>query len=168
MKKFIISSLFAAGIHDAASDDGIFKKKTNDYNPVINNLKNSQLNLLAGHSSHSSHGSHGSHGSHRSSSGHSSGYTPTPAPKGNSTTPKTIPPKKPKPNVIYPGTSEWTALTKQVQAALFILGYYNGSLDGIIGTKTRMAISKYQKDYGLKITGNLNNELVKSLDIPGF
>lgn len=168
MKKFIISSLFAAGIHDTSLDHGIFNEKTSDHNPVINNLKNSKLNLLAGHSSHSSHGSHGSHGSHRSSNGHSSGYTPSPAPKGDSTTPKTIPPKKPKPNVIYPGTSEWIELTKQVQAALFVIGYYNGSLDGIIGTKTRMAISKYQKDNGLKITGNLNNELVKSLDIPGF
>ena len=81
MKKFILTSLFAAGFSlnaTAQNNDAIINLDSNDRIDFNNNTMGIESiiekNLpftLAGHSSHRSHGSHGSHGSHRSSS-HSS------------------------------------------------------------------------------------------------
>ena len=84
MKKFLISSLLAAGffnIADASSDKNIEIKKTENVD-LINNSKglksiaerNVPFTLMA-HSSHGSHGSHVSHASHSSSSHHSSSHS---------------------------------------------------------------------------------------------
>jgi len=161
MKTFLISSLLAAGFYDSSMDDLILKEKITTDNPLLNNLKRDGLMFAA----HSSHASHGSHGSHRSSS--TPKYTPSPKyePKGDSTTPKTLVPKK---NYITPGSNEWIELTKQVQYILFYLGYYNGPIDGLNGSKTRLAISKYQRDNNLRITGDLTNQLIKKLGVPGY
>ena len=81
MKKFLISSLLAAGffnIADASSDKNIQIEKTENVD-LINNSKglksiaerNVPFTLMA-HSSHGSHGSHVSHSSHSSSSHYSS------------------------------------------------------------------------------------------------
>jgi peptidoglycan hydrolase-like protein with peptidoglycan-binding domain len=43
----------------------------------------------------------------------------------------------------------------QIQKALKNAGYYTGSIDGKIGTKTREAIKKFQKDNGLKVDGKV-------------
>ncbi len=40
-----------------------------------------------------------------------------------------------------------------VQTALQKAGYYDGAIDGKLGHKTRSAISKFQKDRGLKADG---------------
>lgn len=53
----------------------------------------------------------------------------------------------------------------QVQTALNALGYKTGKPDGVLGKQTKAAIKKYQKVNGLKVTGTVNNELVKSLHI---
>jgi ABC-type Zn2+ transport system substrate-binding protein/surface adhesin len=50
-----------------------------------------------------------------------------------------------------------------VQQALAEMGYYNGPIDGVIGAGTRNAIARYQSDYGLAVTGNINNSLMQSL-----
>jgi len=84
MKKFLISSLLAAGffnIADASSDKNIEIKKTENVD-LINNSKglksiaerNVPFTLMA-HSSHGSHGSHVSHSSHSSSSHYSSSHS---------------------------------------------------------------------------------------------
>ena len=84
MKKFLISSLLAAGffnIADASSDKNIEIKKTENVD-LINNSKglksiaerNVPFTLMA-HSSHGSHGSHVSHASHSSSSHYSSSHS---------------------------------------------------------------------------------------------
>ena len=84
MKKFLISSLLAAGffnIADASSDKNIEIEK-NENVDLINNSKglksiaerNVPFTLMA-HSSHGSHGSHVSHASHSSSSHYSSSHS---------------------------------------------------------------------------------------------
>lgn len=42
---------------------------------------------------------------------------------------------------------------KQRQANLQFLGYYNGQIDGIVGTLTKQAYRNFQKEYGLVIDG---------------
>lgn len=84
MKKFLISSLLAAGffnIADASSDKNIKVEKVENVD-LINNSKglksiaerNIPFTLMA-HSSHGSHGSHVSHASHSSSSHYSSSHS---------------------------------------------------------------------------------------------
>ena len=84
MKKFLISSLLAAGffnIADASSYKNIEIEKTENVD-LINNSKglksiaerNVPFTLMA-HSSHGSHGSHVSHSSHSSSSHYSSSHS---------------------------------------------------------------------------------------------
>jgi hypothetical protein len=52
-----------------------------------------------------------------------------------------------------------------VQDALAQAGYYNGPIDGIIGSGTRSAILNYQYDAGLPATGMIDDSLVRSLGI---
>ena len=84
MKKFLVSSLLAAGffnIVDASTDKNIKLEKLEDFD-LINNSKglkniaerNVPFTLMA-HSSHRSHGSHVSHSSHSSSSHYSSSHS---------------------------------------------------------------------------------------------
>ena len=48
---------------------------------------------------------------------------------------------------------------------LFAYGFYSGELDGVPGTDTRTAIAKYQSSKGLKVTGQIDDALIKSLGI---
>lgn len=43
--------------------------------------------------------------------------------------------------------------TMQIQKALAQAGYYQGTIDGIIGPKTRRAIRSFQEANGLKVDG---------------
>ena len=52
-----------------------------------------------------------------------------------------------------------------VQQALTRAGYYNGSVDGQIGPKSRRSIAAYQQDHGLAVTGNINSALMASLGL---
>lgn len=45
------------------------------------------------------------------------------------------------------------AATKQIQVALKNAGFYNGSIDGKIGSETKKAITEFQKANGLKADG---------------
>lgn len=138
---------------------------------------------LAGHKSHSSHGSHGSH---RSSSGGRSSpkYTPsypkyTPptvknykkekSAKSDSTAPSSIlplsPATSPKVTKIKGNSKAFKVLVMQVQIQLFSLGMYSGEIDGISGPKTSTAISKYELNKGLPVTGRLSDELLDYLNI---
>lgn len=49
------------------------------------------------------------------------------------------------------------------QFALKLLGYDPGKIDGIIGPKTKNAISLYQRDHYLSVTGNINNQTIQSI-----
>ena len=50
---------------------------------------------------------------------------------------------------------------KQVQCLLLYLGYSPGSPDGVVGPKTSGATSAFQADYGLPVTGQLDNTTCK-------
>lgn len=52
---------------------------------------------------------------------------------------------------------------KQMQQALIGLGYLNGTADGINGPKTREAVRKYQKAYGLAADGVAGADTMTSL-----
>ncbi len=54
----------------------------------------------------------------------------------------------------------------RVQVALYARGYYNGSIDGVIGPETKSAIANYQSNKFLSVTGSLTDELIKHLDTP--
>jgi hypothetical protein len=51
----------------------------------------------------------------------------------------------------------------QTQDALRALGVYDGEVDGIMGTATRSAIVKYQRDNGLTLTGQADPQLLNHL-----
>ena len=53
----------------------------------------------------------------------------------------------------------------QVQTALFALGFYNGTIDGIPGAETSAAISRYQLKNNLPVTGRLSDSLLDNLNI---
>ena len=46
-----------------------------------------------------------------------------------------------------------SATPNQVQTALKKAGYYKGVVDGKVGAKTKEAISRFQRDHGLKADG---------------
>jgi len=56
-------------------------------------------------------------------------------------------------------------MIKEVQKALNDLGYDCGKVDGILGKKTKAALKKFQKDYGLKVDGKIGKEVKKALNI---
>ncbi len=48
------------------------------------------------------------------------------------------------------------------QARLKRLGYYHGRVDGVMGPATQRAITEYQRDHGLRVTGSMNRSTVDS------
>jgi hypothetical protein len=55
-----------------------------------------------------------------------------------------------------------------VQSDLAQLGYYDGPIDGLFGADTRTALTRYQIDRRLQVTGSLTNETMQSLGLPGL
>lgn len=54
---------------------------------------------------------------------------------------------------IYRTPSGFTLPSRDIQKALKNAGYYNGSVDGKIGSATRSAIKQFQEDQGLSADG---------------
>jgi hypothetical protein len=52
-----------------------------------------------------------------------------------------------------------------VQTALQEAGYYFGSITGSLGVDTRAAIANFQRDYGLEITGAIDEATVEALGL---
>ncbi len=52
-----------------------------------------------------------------------------------------------------------------VQQRLQRLGYYDGTVDGAMGSQTSAAIRRYQLAERLKVTGELNTQTLKSLGV---
>ena len=61
------------------------------------------------------------------------------------------------------GYSNNRSTARNVQASLADQGYYRGPIDGDIGPGSRNAIANYQSDYGLRVTGRINDALLESL-----
>lgn len=73
---------------------------------------------------------------------------------------------------IYPPQEEKSEVTsaevdamtkKDIQRALSNAGYYDGPIDGKIGTNSRKAIREFQEDKGLKVDGISGPETKKAL-----
>lgn len=60
-----------------------------------------------------------------------------------------------------PGTSR--AERREIQQALVSRGYDIGEVDGLIGAKTRQAISDFQKSNGLTVNGRAGQQVLKAL-----
>jgi hypothetical protein len=72
---------------------------------------------------------------------------------------------------VEPGAQNYTAgqadpNVSAVQADLAQLGYYNGPIDGLFGADTRSALTRYQIDQGLQVTGSLTTDTLQSLGLP--
>ena len=52
---------------------------------------------------------------------------------------------------------------EEVQRGLLATGNYRGMVDGVAGKNTRMAIAAYQKSAGLRVNGEVSNELIEHL-----
>jgi hypothetical protein len=52
-----------------------------------------------------------------------------------------------------------------VQSDLAREGYYRGVIDGIYGPHTRVAITRYQSNHGLQVTGSLTPATLQSLGV---
>jgi peptidoglycan hydrolase-like protein with peptidoglycan-binding domain len=52
-----------------------------------------------------------------------------------------------------------------VQSELQRLGYYSYAVDGVLGPLMQEALSRYQRDHGLPITGTIDPETVESLGL---
>lgn len=170
-KKFLVGSLLAAGIPATAVDASMDRYpgwQDQHTATLFSIFRQTHTYTLARHSSHRSHSSHSSH---RSSTG---GYrAPAPAqplytpPTSNSTPPSGILPSPPA-NALrtLPGnTAAFTRIAMQVQAALTAYGYYSGPIDGIIGPGSRAALSKFQADYSLNVTGTITPEVLDAMGI---
>ena len=53
-----------------------------------------------------------------------------------------------------------------VQEQLARQGYYRGEIDGVFGPETRRAVTRYQSDHGLRVTGSLNTDTLHALGFP--
>jgi peptidoglycan hydrolase-like protein with peptidoglycan-binding domain len=58
---------------------------------------------------------------------------------------------------------KYDPLVEEVQRALLATGNYRGMVDGVAGKNTRMAIATYQKSAGLRVNGEVSNELIEHL-----
>lgn len=167
MKKFAIPTLLAAGF--ATTGDArihpITGLEPDSKNTIFGNLGLTHTYTLAGHRSHSSHGSHASH---RSSS--TGGYT---APKKStsrnkrSTTPASILPSTQSRAAKSLGgnTEKFKEIARKVQLALTSYGYYNGAIDGVVGKGSKAALSRFQSDYSLKVTGTITPQVLDAFGI---
>lgn len=77
------------------------------------------------------------------------------------------------PEVRIPGTSNRSSSgmasrsgnTRQVQQALNQRGYDVGPVDGVMGPQTRRAISQYQRDNNMNVTGRADPQLASALGV---
>jgi len=59
------------------------------------------------------------------------------------------------------------SVVSQIQERLSWAGYYNGSIDGVFGSRTEEAVKKYQKAKGLKADGIVGSRTLAMLGISG-
>ncbi len=182
--RLALSSLFAFGLLPLPSSLAAVPEHTNvEPTPPKGSLfqifRLKHRYTLAAHGSHSSHGSHGSH---RSSSGGGitvPNYRPPvynpPSPStviappvtSNSTPPATILPESPAtaPKILPGNSDKFYQIAFKVQLALSLYGYYTGTVDGVIGPQTIAALSKFQSEWNLTVTGTITPEVLDAMGI---
>ena len=66
----------------------------------------------------------------------------------------------------YPGSSQGgNGIVSSVQSKLANLGYYKGSIDGVLGDETEAVIARYQEDHDLSVTGTVTAALLHALGL---
>jgi hypothetical protein len=58
------------------------------------------------------------------------------------------------------------AYVGSLQTALRRLGYYCGPVDGVFTPEVSYAIARLQKNYSMRVTGNLDNGVRRALHMP--
>ncbi len=58
---------------------------------------------------------------------------------------------------------KYDPVAENVQRELLAIGFYKGSIDGVVGRHTRDAIVIYQKTNGLAVTGQPSQELIEHI-----
>jgi Putative peptidoglycan binding domain len=58
-----------------------------------------------------------------------------------------------------------TALVVQVQRRLARAGYYNGTVDGVVGAQTRNAIRRYERSHRLPVDGEIDDDLLARMGL---
>jgi Putative peptidoglycan binding domain len=53
-----------------------------------------------------------------------------------------------------------------VQSKLASLGYYHGTVDGVLGDESEAALARYQQDQDLSVTGTVTAATLRALDLP--
>jgi hypothetical protein len=56
---------------------------------------------------------------------------------------------------------------RRIQAALRAKGFDPGPVNGVVGTKTKAAIQKFQDHFGIKATGTIDNQTLFALGVVG-
>ncbi|NHK27158.1 hypothetical protein FF098_004485 [Parvularcula flava] len=65
-----------------------------------------------------------------------------------------------------PGNTEtFKRIVQEVQVILYLYGYYDGMIDGIVGGKSRTALLNYQTDHGLEATGTITPQTLDALHV---
>lgn len=67
--------------------------------------------------------------------------------------------------VVYDTAYTDDATVAAVQRRLARGGYYRGSIDGVIGNGTRMAIRAYERNNGLRVDGRIDRQLLATLGL---
>jgi hypothetical protein len=57
------------------------------------------------------------------------------------------------------------ATINAVQSQLARQGYYRGVVDGVYGPQTRAALTRYQSNHGLQVTGSLTPDTLQALGL---
>lgn len=72
-------------------------------------------------------------------------------------------PMQPAPAVKVPPATKSEGMIKDIQQVLADLGYTPGPIDGAAGSETRKAISAFEKDRGLKPSGEISPKLLSEM-----
>ncbi|MBV1691417.1 peptidoglycan-binding protein [Novosphingobium sp. G106] len=54
---------------------------------------------------------------------------------------------------------------RAVQRGLAAFGYYRGPINGVIDADMQYALTRFQGDYGLRVTGTITPDVLKALNI---
>jgi len=66
----------------------------------------------------------------------------------------------------YPGSSQGGhAVVSSLQSKLANLGYYKGTIEGVLGNQTEAAIARYQEDHDLSVTGTVTAAVLHALGL---
>jgi hypothetical protein len=57
------------------------------------------------------------------------------------------------------------SIVSSAQQRLAREGYYRGQIDGVLGPETQRAVSRYQSNHGLAVTGSLTPDTVRALGL---